>query len=554
MRFPMMAFALSSFAAAAAPFAAAETIAVSSTVSEVTLYPGLAEVTRSAALTLPEGRHRLILQNVPKSALLDTLQVEIAGARRVATLLRENYVPPRDADDPEVEAAEARVREVEARIAAVRDEAARARSGVRAAEASITFLQQLGANEGLAEADAAALSAIARMITQEAAGASQAAVAAEAEARRIELQLEDLQEELAEARAALAAITLEDEDRLFIAVDIDAEQAGEGAIKVSYYTAGGGTIGWQPSYEMHLSTVKEEQVILKRAVVLAQDTGENWQDVALTLSTAVPGEQGSPSVLYPWLRRIEEPQPPRALKSMGQDLAELSALAEPAAAPPAFEEEARGGWGADLSGAAATYRFGLPVSVASGADLLRLEMDSLTADAKVRAVAVPSRDETAYRVAAFTNSFGEQLLASAEVPRFVDGKLVTVEPFAGLAPGAEMEAGFGPIEGLQLRRDVLGQSEGEQGLISRSNAQVQKVEITVENLTAQDWPVRVLDQVPYSQQDDLEIDWSATPRPTEENVEKQRGILAWDLDIAAGESRTIQLDTTLSWPEGMVLR
>ncbi|WP_254604325.1 DUF4139 domain-containing protein [Leisingera sp. ANG59] len=550
MRFSLMAFALSSFAAAAA---GADTIPVSSAVSEVTLYPGLAEVTRSAALALPEGRHRLILQNVPRTAALETLQVEIAGARRVATLLREDYVPPRNADDPEAEAAEARVREVEARIAAVRDEAARARSGVRAAEASIGFLQQLGANEGLVQADAAALSEIARMISAEAAGASQAAVAAEAEARRIELQLEDLEEELAEAQAALAAITLEDEDRLYIAVDIEAEQAGEGAVKVSYYTAGEGNIGWQPSYEMHLNTVTEQQVILKRAVMLVQDTGENWQDVALTLSTAVPGDQGSPSALHPWLRRIEEPQPPRALKSMGQDAAELSALAEPAAAP-VFAEEARSGWGADLGGAAATYRFGLPVSIASGADLLRLEMDSLTAKAEVRAVAVPLQDGTAYRVASFTNTFGEQLLASDEVPRFVDGKLVTVEEFAGLAPGAEMDAGFGPIEGLQLRRDVLGQSEGEQGLISRSNAQVQKVEITVENLTAQDWAVRVLDRVPYSQQDDLEIEWSAAPRPTEENVEKQRGILAWDLKLAAGESETIQLDTTLSWPEGMLLR
>ncbi|WP_424979626.1 DUF4139 domain-containing protein [Leisingera sp. S232] len=551
MRISLMAFALTSCAAAAA---VADTIPVSSTVSKVTLYPGLADVTRTAAVTLPEGRHRLILQNVPKTALLETLQVDISGARRVATLLREDDAPPRNADDPEVEAAEARLREVEARIAAVRDEAARARSGVRAAEASITFLQQLGSNEGLAKADASALSAIARMISEEAAGASQAAVAAEAEARRIELQLEGLAEELSKAQAALAALTLEDDDRLYIAVDIEAEQAGEGAVKVSYYTAGAGNIGWQPSYEMHLSTGTEEQVILKRAVMLAQDTGENWQDVALTLSTAVPGGQGSPSVLYPWLRRLEEPALPRALKSMGRDVAEMSALAEPVAAAPMSAQEAQSGWGADLGGAAATYQFGLPVSVASGADLLRLEMDSLTAEAKLQAVAVPSRDETAYRVATFTNTFGEPLLASDEVPRFVDGKLVALERFTGLAPGAEMDAGFGPIKGLRLRRDVLGQSEGEQGLISRSNAQMQKVEIEVENLTGRNWPLRLLDRVPYSQQDDLEIAWRAKPRPSQENVEKQRGILAWDMELGAGESRTIQLETTLNWPDGMVLR
>ncbi|WP_291733100.1 DUF4139 domain-containing protein [Leisingera sp. F5] len=549
-----MAFAVCSFVQAAASAAAADTLSVSSRVSEVTLYPGLAEVTRRAAVTLPEGRHRLILQNVPKSALLETLQVEITGARRIATLLREDYVPPRDAEDPEIEAAEARIRDLEAQVASVRDEAAGARAGVQAAEASIGFLQQLGGNEGLAQADASALSEIARMISQEAGKASQAAVEAEAGARRIELRLEALDEDLAAARAALAALTLEDRDRLYIAVDVEAEQTGEGVVMLSYFTAGGGKIGWQPSYEMHLSTGDAVEVTLKRAVTLVQDTGENWQDVALTLSTAKPSGQGSPSALHPWLRRIETPEPPRAQKSFGLDVAEMSAHSEPVIEPPVMVEDAQGGWAANLEGAAATYRFGLPVSVASGADFLWLEMDALTAVAEVKAVAVPHRDETAYRVVTFTNSFGEQLLASDEVPRFVDGKLVAFEAFAGLAPGAEMKAGFGPVEGLRLRRDMLRQSEGGQGLISRSNEQVRQVEIEVENLTGQDWTVRVLDRVPYSQQDDLEIKWSANPRPTGENVERQRGILAWDMEIAAGEARKIRLDSTLSWPEGMILR
>ncbi|WP_241479054.1 DUF4139 domain-containing protein [Leisingera sp. ANG-M1] len=526
---------------------------MTSRVAEVTLYPGLAEVTRRAAVPLPPGRHRLILQNVPRTAELDTLQVEVAGARRIATLMREDFVPPRQAGDPEAAAAEARVREAEASIAAVRDEAGQARAEARAAEASIGFLQQLGANEGLAQADAVALGAVARMIAREAGKAGQAAVSAESNARRIELQLEALEDELDAARAALAAIQLEDEDRLFIAVDVAVEQEVEGMVAVRYLTEGRGSTGWSPSYELHLDTGDETTVTLKRAVVLQQSTGETWEDVALTLSTAKPSGQGGPSVLRPWLRRITEPEPPRTQKRLLSDGAEMSALAEPVIEPAAIYEEAAP-WSADAGGAAVVYSFGEPVTVAPGADLLRLEMDSLTVAAELTAVAVPAQDETAYRVAAFTNSFGEPLLASEYVQRFADGKLVAVEYFEGLAPGAEAKAGFGPIEGLQVRRDVLDQSEGGQGLISRSNEQVQNVELEVENLTGQAWPLRVLDRVPYSQQEDLGIAWSAKPRPSEENVEKQRGILAWDMELAAGESRAIRLDTTLRWPEGMVLR
>jgi hypothetical protein len=66
--------------------------------------------------------------------------------------------------------------------------------------------------------------------------------------------------------------------------------------------------------------------------------------------------------------------------------------------------------------------------------------------------------------------------------------------------------------------------------------------------------VRLLDQVPYSEQEDLEITWSATPDPTETDVDGQRGILAWEFDLAAGEKREIGLAYSMSWPEGMVLR
>lgn len=551
MRFSLMAIALSCCAGAAA----AETFSLNSQVTEATLYPGLAEVSRVASVNLPAGQHRLLLQDVPLSADLETLQVEIAGARRIATLLREDYVPPRDAQDPAVAAAEARIRDVEARIAEVQDAASRAQAGVRAAEVSIGFLQQLGMNEGLAQGDAAALSAVAQMIAAEAAGASRAAVDAAAEAREIGLQLEALEEELAMAEAALAALRPEDEARLFLAVDVTAEQAGEAEVTLRYFTSRQGGIGWQPAYEMHLdSTADTPAVTVKRAVVLRQDTGENWQDVALTLSTALPFGQGAPSTLYPQLRRIEEPRPVAASlsKRMMGDVAELAAAPEPIIEPVVVAEDAQ--WGADLDGVAATYRFGQRISVASGADLLRLEMDSLNTAAELTAVAVPQRDEVAYRVATFTNSFGEQLLAAEGVPYFVDGKLIAVADFAGLAPGVEMKASFGPINGLRIRRDVLDQSEGEQGLISRSNEQAQRVEIEVENLTDQDWMLRLLDRVPYSQQEDLEVSWRAEPRPSVENVEKQRGILAWDMELGAGEARSIQLYTTLSWPEGMVLR
>jgi len=543
-------------ACSTASLAWAEDIHVKSRVAAVTLYPHLAGITRRAELDLPEGRHWLILQDIPRSASLETLQIDLTGARQTALLFREEGIPPRNADNPEVKAAEHRVKEIEARIETLRDEAALARSEAEAAQAALGFLGQLGSNEGLAELGAEALRDITRMITEEAGTAGQTALKAQVKAREIEAGLEELEEALEAAEQALAAIAREDEERLHLAVQVEVAQAGAAELALSYLTEGG--IHVEPSYEWHLTTGESPEVRLKRGFNLAQDTGENWQEVALTISTSQPGEQGEPSFLQAQKRWVGDPVPP-APKQRVLSLAAPSAsfeeeLAEPIVEPVVIEDAAGSSWGTDSSGAGVTYRFAQPVSIASGADVLKLEMDALSAKAEVIAVAVPRLDETAYRVARFTNSFGEDLLPGYDVPMFVDGKLVTLASFDGLAAGQETELGFGEIRGLRLARDVLRRNAGERGVISRSNQQEEQVEISVENLTGETWPVRMIDRVPYGEQEELEITWKASPDPSEEDLDKRRGILAWEFDLAPGAEKLIRLETTLNWPEDKILR
>jgi hypothetical protein len=105
-----------------------------------------------------------------------------------------------------------------------------------------------------------------------------------------------------------------------------------------------------------------------------------------------------------------------------------------------------------------------------------------------------------------------------------------------------------------LSREVPERSTGEAGLITTSNAQEERAVLEIENLTGQAWPLRVTDQVPYSEQDDLEIAWEADPEPATESADGERGILTWEMDLAPGETRTITISTQLAWPEGMVLQ
>ncbi|KPD13391.1 DUF4139 domain-containing protein [Phaeobacter sp. 11ANDIMAR09] len=549
MRFSLSLLSL--LASSVATSAWADDIAVNSRVAAVTVFPNMAEITRRADFDLPAGLHRLVLRNIPQSAYLETLQIGLSGATQKALLYREEGVPPRSADDPKVLAAEALIREVEGRIDKVEDDVRRARTEATAARTAIGFLEQLGSNEGLAEAGAEALRDITRMIASEADAAGKQALEAQIRARAIEDQLEDLEEELARAEQALEAIDREDEDRHYLVIEVDVAETGPGALELRYLS--GGEVFSMPSYEWHLITGETSEVTLKRGFGLQQGTGENWENVALTISTLQPEEQGSPSDLYAQRRWISDQRPEPKMRSQAADYM-AAAAPEPMMEPVVIEEAAAPTWGADTSGPGVTYRFGYPVSLASGADIVKLDMDALSTEAEVLAVAVPMSDETAYRVAKVTNTFGEDLLPGEEVPMFVDGKLVTLTYFVGAVAGQAFDLGFGAIPGLQLTRRTLQRSEGERGVISRSNQQEEVVEITVENLTEESWPLRLLDRVPYSEQEELEITWTAQPSVSEANVEKERGILAWEFDLAPGEDKLIRLETTLSWPEGKLLR
>ena len=55
-------------------------------------------------------------------------------------------------------------------------------------------------------------------------------------------------------------------------------------------------------------------------------------------------------------------------------------------------------------------------------------------------------------------------------------------------------------------------------------------------------------------QQELEISYSADPSVSVADVDGKRGVLEWDFDLAAGETKAVHLESVISWPEGKVLQ
>lgn len=174
----------------------------------------------------------------------------------------------------------------------------------------------------------------------------------------------------------------------------------------------------RPVYDAFLDR-EASDVTLKRGALVYQESGEAWEDVALTLSTNRPGGAVEPAELWPQLRRIGDPVQVMR-KSMTGGAVASDMMPEPMM-EPAIVEEARA---SVVDGISVRYDYPDAVSLASNADTVRLALGEMRFDATLRAEAVPSRQEVAFLTAEFTNTSDEMILPSAATQLFRDGDYV----------------------------------------------------------------------------------------------------------------------------------
>lgn len=523
----------------AAP-ASADAIFSNSKIISVTVYPQGAQLTRLVEFDAKAGEHDLLVTDLPQN--IDPLWLRLRpdeGMQIGAHSLRTDRVSPhavkksdaqvaaetaRDAAEAEVRAAQAALDGVTARI--------------DAAQAQIDYLSRLGASDGKTEVEV--LQGVSRMIGAEVLAASNAAIAARAD-------LPAAQRALEKAQAVLDALPVSATDYAALSLAITTQSDGPHRLEMTQFV---GDAAWSPVYDAALDR-KAGQVVLDRGLLVAQSTGEDWVGVALTLSTAQPGQAAEPGKVWPQLHRIEDPAPD---KSMTYDTEQGAGfMVEPVIAPaPTGMVVAASRSSVQFDGDIVSYTYPSAVDIADGVENLRLALDQVTLPATVRAQAVPRQDATAFVMAELVNESGQILLPG---PAFLtrDGAFVGQVELATVAPGAKAEIGFGAVEGLRLKRLVPSRAEGDRGVFSKSNQIEETAVLSVENLTADEWDIRVIDGVPYSEQEQLIITFVADPPVSETDFEGKRGVLVWDWKLAAGQRQDFKLTTRESWPEGKVL-
>ncbi|MGO4908033.1 DUF4139 domain-containing protein [Pseudorhodobacter sp. W20_MBD10_FR17] len=521
----------------------AETIFVANKITDVVVYPQGAKLTRLVEFSATAGQHDVVITDFPLDTVAASLRLMPSEGLQIgAYALRNDRVAPREAVKSDAQIAAEAALEV-AVLASGRAQLAldAVTARVDAANAQIAYLNRIGAGD--AKAEVANLQATAQMIGAEVLAASNAALAARADLPAVQKGLKDAFEVQARAQAALDALGTGPKDHAEVNLAVSVTQAGPMQVEVTQYV---GNASWMPIYDIALDR-GTGQVVIDRSLLVSQNTGEDWAGVALTVSTAQPSNRADPSQLWPDLHRVEEPV------AQAYDTADrMMGMAEPVMEAPVVVEAYRKA-AVQFQGDIVSYAYPDSVSIADGADNLRLALDEVVLPVMAQAQAVPRYDATAYMMATFTNT-SDQILLPGPAMLMRDGAFVGEVSIDTIAPGAKASLGFGAIEGLRLKRVVPARAEGDRGVFTKSNQIEQTAVLSVENLTAEDWAVRVMDVIPHSEQEELVISYTANPPATEQDVDDKRGVLAWDVAVPAGAVREVTVVTRESWPEGKELR
>jgi uncharacterized protein (TIGR02231 family) len=537
-QFPMLIFAV----LAAAPAAAGE-IDVRSMIDAVTVYPDGATVTRVIRVDLPGGDTTLIDRDFPPGLDPASLRVEGETSARVVIGAIDARAPRPDRP--------ATAPEIEKQIEALRDERAALDDRIAAQTARKGFAQRFAEQAPVAGGEKGGARPLAEWREAFAAVAEEIS-AADAAIRESKLKQRDIDRALARLNAQIQTSPAR---KMEVRIDLAAEAAAATTLRVSYTVHGA---RWVPLYDARLDSGgrdRKPSLELVRRAEIVQQTGEDWTDVALSVSTVRTLKGGNAPDLRPMLVRYEQPRP---VATGGQFRSDR--LAQQAAPPPAglpyspaasndekmvaVEREAA----VDTGGFQAVFRVPGRISVAAneGAKSFRIAAAALSPDLLVRAA--PALDATAYLQASFKHGEDAPLLPG-RVALYRDDIYVGRGDMPGAAKEETVRLGFGADDKVKVVRSVVRRSEGSAGIISSAKTDEREFKIAVRN--GHDAAVRVAieDRLPVSEVADVTVELlPATTPPTERDAGDRRGVLAWTFDAPPAELREIKLAWRVRWP------
>ncbi|HEY5689882.1 MAG TPA: mucoidy inhibitor MuiA family protein [Cyclobacteriaceae bacterium] len=330
-----------------------------------------------------------------------------------------------------------------------------------------------------------------------------------------------------------------------IVISVSANNATSATFEINYivYNA-----NWSPIYDLRAINTKGPIQLNYKANVL-QRTGEDWNNVKLTLSTANPNQSGLMPQLAPWYLDFYNPIVYK--NDRGRGAAARSAM--PAAMSEKMEMEVADEAPAlSLSDYVSTvqtslnteFKIALPYTVTSSAKPTTVDISKHEIKSDYDYSVVPKLDNDAFLIAKATGWEAYNLLPG-EANIFFEGTYVGKTFIDPNSIKDTLSVSLGRDKRIVVKREELKDLTSKR-LIGSNQREEHSWQITVRNSKSEPITITVEDQLPVTRNSQIEVS------PIDNGGAKFNAVtgkLTWQLTIQPNESKKVIYRYEIKYPK-----
>lgn len=326
-------------------------------------------------------------------------------------------------------------------------------------------------------------------------------------------------------------------------VQVMNNQAGNQPFDITYTSS---KASWNASYDLRSAHTSSPLAIIYKANV-TQETGIDWKQVHLILASGNPAQYGIVPNLTPW--QLYYNQPVQSRPMMLQSKADNRVFNEVAVSDQknirirgtssinSYTEQ-------NENQLNTTFDISIPYDIASNGKLHSVSLKEYTHPATYSYIAIPRIDPNVYLMAELTDYEKLNLLPGTANVMF-ENMLVGKTYINPNDATDTLKLSMGRDKMISIKRDKINDLS-QTKILGGSKKQSLVYEITIKNNKKNSVTLNLQDQIPIATDKSMEItldDHSGA------DVEKETGLLKWNVTIPAGATQKIRFGYSVKYPK-----
>lgn len=347
-----------------------------------------------------------------------------------------------------------------------------------------------------------------------------------------------------------------------IIVLIDVVEATKMTTSIKYIVS---NCGWQANYDL-LATELNNSITLKYKAKVYNNTGNDWKDISITLSSANPDKTASAPTLTPWVisnsrnfksggksksaylvpqnRAYKQYYQNSSAPNMNQELDVLNFDNSSLQVNQQLKKNAVTFRTIEVPQISAEFEIEKEYNIPSDSKPYLVEIAKHNLNASFSHKAVPKLDKDAFLLASIVGWERLNLIPGPANVYFSD-TYVGQSYLETQSVDDTLNLSFGRDNKITIERKN-SEEMSEKTILGNNKKDTYTYEITLKNNQLESSNINVFDQIPISQNSDITV---TVNEISEANYNEATGELMWNISLKPNEIKTVKLSFTVKYPK-----